>query len=99
MKETDGKSARSGFFGAFGRRRTDPPILVEVPPERGNGVDENLPPGIRLAAAWSWRLLAVAGALAVLIFIVIQAANRDSTDMTIDSVAPYPYSLPRKAIS
>ncbi|WP_241977538.1 AI-2E family transporter [Cryobacterium cheniae] len=72
MKETDGKSARSGFFGAFGRRRTDPPILVEVPPERGNGVDENLPPGIRLAAAWSWRLLAVAGALAVLIFIVIQ---------------------------
>ena len=35
-------------------------------------MDENLPAGIRLAAAWSWRLLALAGALAVFIFIVIQ---------------------------
>ncbi|TFB64512.1 AI-2E family transporter [Cryobacterium sp. Hz7] len=70
--ETDGKPARSGFFGVFGRRRTVPPILVELPPSHGYGVDENLPAGIRLAAAWSWRLLALAGALAVFIFIVIQ---------------------------
>ncbi|WP_241979316.1 MULTISPECIES: AI-2E family transporter [Cryobacterium] len=72
MKETDGKPARSGFFGAFGRRRAEPPILIEVPTPLGNGVDENLPAGIRLAAAWSWRLLALAGAIAVFIFIVIQ---------------------------
>ncbi|TFC31703.1 AI-2E family transporter [Cryobacterium sp. TMT2-18-3] len=70
--ETDGKPARSGFFGVFGRRRTVPPLLVELPPSHGYGVDENLPAGIRLAAAWSWRLLALAGALAVFIFIVIQ---------------------------
>ena len=37
-----------------------------------NGVDENIPPGIRLAGAWSWRLLVIAAALAVLIFLIIQ---------------------------
>lgn len=71
MKETDGKPAR-GLFGVFGRRRSAPPILVAVPPSSGTEVDERLPAGIRLAAAWSWRLLALAGALAVFIFIVIQ---------------------------
>ena len=71
MKETDGKPAR-GLFGVFGRRRSAPPILVEVPPSSGTEVDERLPAGIRLAAAWSWRLLELAGALAVFIFIVIQ---------------------------
>ncbi|HSP76387.1 MAG TPA: AI-2E family transporter [Cryobacterium sp.] len=70
--ETEGKPARGGILGAFARRRTAPPILIEVPPASGNGVDENVPAGIRLAAAWSWRLLALAAAIAVLIFIVIQ---------------------------
>jgi len=42
-----------------------------VRPE-SNGVDENLPAGIRLAAAWSWRLIVVAAGIAVLIFLVIQ---------------------------
>lgn len=37
-----------------------------------NGVDENLPPGIRLAGAWSWRLLVIAAAIAMLGFLVIQ---------------------------
>ena len=37
-----------------------------------NGVDENLPPGIRLAGAWSWRLLVILAAIAVVVFIVIQ---------------------------
>ncbi|WP_241984521.1 AI-2E family transporter [Cryobacterium sp. Hb1] len=37
-----------------------------------NGVDENLPAGIRLAGAWSWRLIVVAAAIAILIFLVIQ---------------------------
>jgi predicted PurR-regulated permease PerM len=33
---------------------------------------DTVPPGVRIAAAWSWRLLAVAGALALLIFLIIQ---------------------------
>lgn len=37
-----------------------------------NGVDENVPAGLRLAGAWSWRLLALAAAIALFIFIVIQ---------------------------
>lgn len=37
-----------------------------------NGVDENLPAGIRLAGAWSWRLIVVAAAIAILIFLIIQ---------------------------
>ncbi|MFC5929561.1 AI-2E family transporter [Cryobacterium melibiosiphilum] len=47
--------------------------LPSVPePPVPNGVDENLPPGIRLAAAWSWRLLVIAAAIAVFGFVVIQ---------------------------
>ena len=34
--------------------------------------DETVAPGMRIAAAWSWRFLVVAGAIAVLIFLVIQ---------------------------
>ena len=43
-------------------------VLAPVP----NGVDENLPSGIRLAGAWSWRLIVIAAAIAILIFLVIQ---------------------------
>ena len=42
--------------------------IVAVP----NGVDENVPTGIRLAGAWSWRLLVIAAAIAVLLFLVVQ---------------------------
>ncbi|TFD75871.1 AI-2E family transporter [Cryobacterium psychrophilum] len=31
-----------------------------------------MPPGVRLAGAWSWRLLVIAAAIAVLIFLIIQ---------------------------
>ncbi|MFM2475521.1 AI-2E family transporter, partial [Burkholderia cenocepacia] len=31
-----------------------------------------MPPALRLASAWSWRLLVVAGALAVLLFLIAQ---------------------------
>ncbi len=48
------------------------PIEVVTPPPEPNGVDENLPAGIRLAAAWSWRLIVIAAAIAVLIFLIIQ---------------------------
>ncbi len=37
-----------------------------------NGVEENVPAGLRLASAWSWRLLVLAGAIALLIFLIIQ---------------------------
>jgi len=37
-----------------------------------NGVDENIPVGIRLAGAWSWRLLVIAAAIAVVLFLVVQ---------------------------
>ncbi len=45
---------------------------VDVVAPAPNGVDENLPAGIRLAAAWSWRLIVLAAGIAVLIFLVIQ---------------------------
>lgn len=37
-----------------------------------NGVDENIPAGIRLAGAWSWRLLVIAAAIGVVLFVVVQ---------------------------
>jgi len=51
---------------------SSPPASATAAITAPNGVDENLPPGIRLAAAWSWRLLVVAAAIAVLVFLVIQ---------------------------
>jgi predicted PurR-regulated permease PerM len=59
-------TGRTGWGGLFGGRKARAPEHVP------NGVDENIPPGIRLAGAWSWRLLAVAGAVAVFIFLIIQ---------------------------
>lgn len=41
---------------------------VEATPE----VSEGIPYGVRLAAAWSWRLLLMGGVLAVIIFLIIQ---------------------------
>lgn len=49
------------------RRRT-----VARPGAPGVSVEDTLPRGIRMAAAWSWRLLAVGAALAVLIWVIIQ---------------------------
>ncbi|HEV7812842.1 MAG TPA: AI-2E family transporter [Leifsonia sp.] len=47
------------------RKRRD----LEGPVE---SIDEALPRGIRLAGAWSWRLLALGAVIAVVIFLVIQ---------------------------
>lgn len=50
----------------FGKR-TPPASLAR------NGMpDDAVPPGMRVAAAWSWRLLVVLAVVAVLIYIVIQ---------------------------
>ena len=48
------------------------PVEVLTPIPEPNGVDENLPTGIRLAGAWSWRLIVIAAAIAILVFLVIQ---------------------------
>jgi predicted PurR-regulated permease PerM len=49
----------------FGKRR--PPESPASPAR-----DEAVPQGVRIAAAWSWRVLAILAVIAVLIFIVIQ---------------------------
>ncbi len=42
-------------------------------PVTSTGIEpDDVPRGIRIAGAWSWRLLVIAGALAVLIFLVVQ---------------------------
>jgi len=35
-------------------------------------IESAVPPGMQIAGAWSWRLLAIGGVLAVLIFLVVQ---------------------------
>ena len=58
-------SKRPGPFGVvFAGRRT------RAVPERS--VDEALPRGVRVAGAWSWRLLVIGAVIAVLIFLIIQ---------------------------
>jgi putative heme transporter len=61
--EPAGKSRWGGLFGS--RRR--PTEVAET-----TGIEESIPIGMRLAAAWSWRLLLVGAMLAVLIFLIIQ---------------------------
>ncbi|WP_286309961.1 AI-2E family transporter [Agromyces mangrovi Wang et al. 2018] len=59
----DSRGSRWGSM--FGRKRdADAP----EPPE----IEESIPPAMRLAAAWSWRLLLVGAVLAVVIFLIIQ---------------------------
>lgn len=65
MHVTDSTN-RSGWTKLLGPRT--PPADDLVP----NRVDENVPAGLRLAGAWSWRLLVLAGAIALFIFLVIQ---------------------------
>jgi predicted PurR-regulated permease PerM len=56
----------SGWSRLFGGRRSVPePAVVERAPE-------NLPPGLRLAGAWSWRLLVIGAAIAVFLFLIVQ---------------------------
>ncbi|MEO7005764.1 MAG: AI-2E family transporter [Terrimesophilobacter sp.] len=48
------------------RKRT-PPASSASPAK-----DEAVPPGVRIAAAWSWRLLVILAVLAAVVFIIIQ---------------------------
>ena len=56
-----GPSARARFL----RRRRD----LAAPAEP---VDASLPRGVRLAGAWSWRLLVIGAVIAVAIFLIVQ---------------------------
>ncbi|MDH6236061.1 AI-2E family transporter [Cryobacterium sp. CG_9.6] len=71
MTESTGKSS-TGKRVILRTRVEAEASLPPVSPPPFNGVDENIPPGIRLAGAWSWRLIVIAAALAVLIFLIIQ---------------------------
>jgi predicted PurR-regulated permease PerM len=48
------------------------PTEAVVPPPAPNGVDENIPSGLRLAAAWSWRMIVIAAAIGAVLFLVVQ---------------------------
>jgi predicted PurR-regulated permease PerM len=54
-----------GFFRLRKRESTEPAIQVRP-------VDESIPRGVQLAGAWSWRLLVIGAAIAVLIFLIIE---------------------------
>ncbi|HEV7566760.1 MAG TPA: AI-2E family transporter [Microbacteriaceae bacterium] len=56
--------ARGGFF--LGRRKLQDEVDVPAP------VDESVPRGVRVAGAWSWRLLVIGGVIAVIVFLIIQ---------------------------
>jgi putative heme transporter len=58
-----GRSGWSKLFG--GRKRVPESVVVERAPE-------NLPPGLRLAGAWSWRLLVIGAAIAAFLFLIVQ---------------------------
>ncbi|MEO8908490.1 MAG: AI-2E family transporter, partial [Microbacteriaceae bacterium] len=57
-----GGERNRGWLG-FGR----PPAQIEPEPT----VEESLPRGIRIAGAWSWRLLVIGAVIAVVVYLVI----------------------------
>ncbi|HWU46703.1 MAG TPA: AI-2E family transporter [Humibacter sp.] len=60
-----GRSRVAGPFSAlFAKRR------AQVPPELP--IEQSLPRGVRVAGAWSWRLLVIGAVIAVVIFLIIQ---------------------------
>jgi predicted PurR-regulated permease PerM len=56
--------ARGGFFLSW--RKIQDEVDVPAP------VDESVPRGVRVAGAWSWRLLVIGGVIAVIVFLIIQ---------------------------
>lgn len=54
----------------MGRRRAAGREAPPAPPHRD--ASDSVPFGMRIAAAWSWRLLLVGGVIAVVIFLIIQ---------------------------
>ncbi|WP_350349430.1 AI-2E family transporter [Agromyces sp. G08B096] len=70
---TDSKGrARARFVRRRGRETPSGEAAGTVAPVVRTDVAEAVPYGMRLAAAWSWRLLLVGGVLAVVVFLIIQ---------------------------
>lgn len=73
---TDSKGRARDRGRMLRRRSGEPPQPVEPPvggaTEAEREVTASVPFGMRLAAAWSWRLLLVGGVLAVVVFLIIQ---------------------------
>ncbi|GAA3651578.1 AI-2E family transporter [Microbacterium marinilacus] len=61
---------RTGFWGAFRPRPADPAPAASAPPAAP--AESSVPPGLRIATAYSWRFLVVAAAAAVVVWLVIQ---------------------------
>lgn len=55
----------------FGKRKTPAAVSVE-PVESAEPAEQTVPPALRIAAAYSWRILLVLAMVAVLIFLIIQ---------------------------
>ncbi|WP_395242572.1 AI-2E family transporter [Agromyces sp. MMS24-K17] len=61
--------AAGGTTGAAGIAASEAGV---VEPAEHRDATDSIPFGMRLAAAWSWRLLLVGGVLAVVVFLIIQ---------------------------
>lgn len=56
----------------FGRRNRTPATVVSAQPAAlRDHTDQQLPAGIRLAGAWSWRILAIAAVITVFIYLIV----------------------------
>lgn len=58
--------------GRFIGRRPSRESETQPPTAPRRDASESVPFGVRLAAAWSWRLLLIGGVIAVVIFLIIQ---------------------------
>ncbi|HMM82987.1 MAG TPA: AI-2E family transporter [Terrimesophilobacter sp.] len=56
----------------FRKRQSPPATRSRASAARARAVDDAVPVGMRIAGAWSWRILAVAAVVALLIYLVIQ---------------------------
>lgn len=69
------QTRRPSWWTRLFARPAAPSEPVEPQPERhvtSEEIVDTIPPGVRIAAAWSWRLLLIAAATAVLVFIIVQ---------------------------
>jgi putative heme transporter len=79
MTESSGRQGWTVLLGGRRRVRTgasrpERPARPEQSalPSAPGTVDENVPAGIRLAGAWSWRVLVLAAAIALVVFAIVQ---------------------------
>jgi predicted PurR-regulated permease PerM len=74
VSESTGKSGWGTLFR--GRNRSVAPDVVTPTPATTEltsaEIDRTIPAGVRLAGAWSWRLLLIAAAIAVFGFLIVQ---------------------------